>query len=331
VKLKQKKEMESLYPIAPEPEESPVAASRENTARPTLILGIIALLELVLLVVMIVVCLPYMSEKPEDPQSISRHEQAAQEELDLAPPVESVPEETEEPEPTAEPTIPPESNPYTVKDFQYDEHNYLYCLRQNSYKGVDVSAFQGDIDWQKVKASGIDFAIIRLGYRGYGKEGRMVEDEYVQDNLTEAKEAGLPIGAYFFSQALNIKEVDEEIEFMLEILGEHKLDLPIILDWEIPGAENPRTKNMDARTLTEIQRYFCETMTEKGFEPMIYFNWHQANNLYYLSELEDYDFWLAFYQDRMTFPYAVEMWQYTDQGKVPGIPTNVDLNVYIPR
>ena len=195
---------------------------------------------------------------------------------------------------------------------------------------MDISAFQGDIDWQKVKDSGIDFAIIRLGYRGYGKAGKMVEDEYVQDNLKEATEVGLPIGAYFFSQALNIKEVDEEIEFMLEILGDYKLDLPIILDWEIPGVDNPRTKKMDARTLTEMQKHLCQEMKEKGYDPMIYFNWHQAKNLYHLNELEDYEFWLAFYQDRMTFPYKVEMWQYTDQGRVPGIEGNVDLNVYMP-
>ena len=325
--LKSNQGMAPLYPIDPDAQQEEQSVFRQKQARPVWILGIIALVELVLLVAMLVVCLPYMQQQPtEDPQSVSRHEEAAQEEPMIP---EELPQE-EEPEETTEPTIPPEANPYTVKDFQYDENNYLYCLRQPSYKGVDVSAFQGDIDWQQVKDSGIDFAIIRLGYRGYGKAGKMVEDEYVQDNLTEAKEVGLPIGAYFFSQALNIQEVDEEIDFMLEILGDHKLDLPIILDWEIPGVENPRTKNMDARTLTEIQRYFCQKMTEKGYDPMIYFNWHQAKNLYYLSELEDYDFWLAFYQDRMTFPYKVEMWQYTDQGKVPGIPANVDLNVYIP-
>jgi GH25 family lysozyme M1 (1,4-beta-N-acetylmuramidase) len=117
---------------------------------------------------------------------------------------------------------------------------------------------------------------------------------------------------------------------MLEILGEYQLDLPIILDWEIPGAENPRTKNMDARTLTEIQKYFCQVMTEKGYDPMIYFNWHQAKNLYYLSELEDYDFWLASYTDRMNFPYKVKMWQYTESGSIPGIDTPCDFNVYFP-
>ena len=338
MKLKQRSGMEPLYPIYPETEQPQQAPEYKKTgSRPVLILGLIALLELIVLVVLLVVCLPHIQSWMQRPQSPPRQEPTALLLIPEAddPQAQMQPEQETEPEPepeeeTTEPTIPPEANPYTVKDFQYDSHNYLYCLRQDSYKGVDVSAFQGDIDWQKVRASGIDFAIIRLGYRGYGKEGKLVEDEYVQDNLLEATEAGLPIGAYFFSQALNIKEVDEEIEFMLKILGDYKLDLPIILDWEIPGVEKPRTKNMDARTLTEIQKYFCQVMTEKGYTPMIYFNWHQANNLYYLSELEDYDFWLAFYQDRMTFPYKVEMWQYTDQGRVPGIPNNVDLNVYIP-
>lgn len=301
---------------------------KKRTVRAEWILAVVAVLCAAALAAMVVLCLPYMGPGEEDPQSASRHEQATQDQMAD---VSEDPDSTEpQSQPESEPTIPPEANPYTVKDFQYDQNNYLRCLRQDSYAGVDVSAFQGDIDWTKVKASGIDFAIIRLGYRGYGKAGRMVEDEYAQDNLKEATEVGLPIGAYFFSQALTIEEVDQEIEFMLEILGDYKLDLPIILDWEIPGVENPRTKNMDAITLTELQRYYCQVMTEKGFQPMVYFNWHQSRTLLKLSELEDYPFWLALYQDRMTYPWHVEMWQYTDQGRVPGIEGNVDLNVYMP-
>ena len=301
---------------------------KKRTVRAEWILAVVAVLCAAALAAMVVLCIPYMGPGEEDPQSASRHEQATQDQMAD---VSEDPDSTEpQSQPESEPTIPPETNPYTVKDFQYDQNNYLRCLRQDSYAGVDVSAFQGDIDWTKVKASGIDFAIIRLGYRGYGKAGRMVEDEYAQDNLKEATEVGLPIGAYFFSQALTIEEVDQEIEFMLEILGDYKLDLPIILDWEIPGVENPRTKNMDAITLTELQRYYCQVMTEKGFQPMVYFNWHQSRTLLKLSELEDYPFWLALYQDRMTYPWHVEMWQYTDQGRVPGIEGNVDLNVYMP-
>ena len=150
-----------------------------------------------------------------------------------APEPETEPEETE---PTAEPTVPPDPNPYGRLDFQYNKHNYLTCLRTDSYSGVDVSAFQGDIDWKKVARSGIDFAIIRLGYRGYGS-GKLVEDEYAKKNLAGATEAGLPIGAYFFSQALSMDEANQEIEYMLNILGDYRLDMPIILDWEIPASD----------------------------------------------------------------------------------------------
>lgn len=237
-----------------------------------------------------------------------------------------------EPAETTEPTIPPEANPFDQYDFQYSKHNYLKCLKQQSYTGVDVSAFQHDIDWAKVKAADIDFAIIRLGYRGYGAKGTLVVDEYVQQNLAGATSVGLPIGAYFFSQATSLDEVREEIDFMLEILGDYQLQYPIILDWEIPYVEGgaPRTQNVDRRTLTEMQKYFCYEMASKGFDPMVYFNWTQASKLLYLNELEEFPFWLALYQDRMTFPYRVEMWQYTSQGRVPGIEGDVDLNLYIP-
>ena len=131
---------------------------------------------------------------------------------------------------------------------------------------------------------------------------------------------------YSFSR----KETDEEIQFMLNMLAGVDLDMPLVLDWEIP-AEDARTKNMDARTLTDIQLHFCGQMKKMGFQPMVYFNWHQSENLYYLSELEDYPFWLALYQDRMTYPWKVEMWQWTSSGKVPGIQGNVDINVFMPH
>lgn len=299
--------------------------------KPVQIMVIIALFAAALLIALLALCWPFITAPDEDPDLLDGRHQAA-----TVPtvPVTAAPAETTEAtypaetEETVPPTIPPEPNPYGRLDFQYNRHNYLYCLRSDSFEGVDVSAFQGDIDWVQVKKSGIDFAMIRLGYRGYGT-GKLVEDEYARQNLRGAAEAGLAVGAYFYSQALNIDEVNDEIIFMLEVLDNRALDMPIVLDWEIPTAD-ARTANMDARTLTDIQKHFCEKMTELGYKPMIYFNWHQSSNLYYLSELEDYEFWLALYQDRMSYPWKVEMWQYTDQGRVPGIYGNVDLNVYIP-
>lgn len=321
--LKQPEEKEAIYP-----EEEEVIVSlrtRSRRVRPEIIMGIVAVLAAVLLAVTVFASLPYMVRN-EDPEALKEN-YIPQTESEQAPILEPTVSETE-PE---NPTIPPDRNPYNRYDFQYNRHNYLLLQNVESYPGVDVSQHQGEIDWVAVKQSGIDFALIRLGYRGYGS-GKLVEDEYARKNLQEAKAAGLKIGAYFFSQALNIQETDEEIQFLLNILAETEaeLDMPIILDWEIP-ASDARTKNMDARTLTDIQLHFCGQMKKMGFTPMIYFNWHQSENLYYLSELEEYPFWLALYQDRMTYPWRVEMWQWTESGKVPGINGNADINVYMPH
>ncbi len=309
----------------PEPEERTAALPRRKPIRPELIMGIIAAAAAVLLMVTIVLSIPYFGGEDEDPEALAdRHSAARATEAIQETILEPTVSETE-PE---NPTIPPDPNPYDRYDFQYNRKNYLLLQNLPSSAGVDVSAYQGDIDWKAVKNSGIEFAIIRLGYRGY-ESGKLVEDTYAKKNLEGAREAGLKVGAYFFSQALTVKEVDEEIKFMLGILGETYLDMPIVLDWEIP-ASSARTANMDARTLTDLQLHFCGQMKEKGYQPMVYFNWHQSENLYYLSELEDYPFWLALYQDRMTYPWKVEMWQWTSSGKVPGINGNVDINVFMP-
>ena len=277
------------------PEEEAVINSlrtRQRGIRPEIIMGIVAIIAAVLLAVVFVFSMPYMfrDEDPETAKLENVRQTEPEEHVILEPTISET-----EPE---NPTIPPDRNPYNRYDFQYNRNNYLLLQNVDSSPGVDVSAHQGPIDWQAVKNSGIEFAIIRLGYRGYGS-GKLVEDEYAKQNLQAAKEAGLKIGAYFFSQALDIKEADEEIQFMLNMLADVYLDMPIVLDWEIP-AEDARTKDMDARTLTDIQLHFCGQMKKMGLQPMVYFNWHQSENLYYLSELEDYPFWLALYQDRMT-------------------------------
>ena len=316
----------------PEDEDMPTleevisAAKKKRSIRVEWIMAAIAVLCAVVLGVVLVLSLPYMKTPDEDPDALPDRHAAA---VELTEPTrETILEPTISETEAANPTIPPERNPYDRYDFQYNRKNYLLLQNVKSYAGVDVSAYQGDIDWARVRQSGIDFAIIRLGYRGY-ESGKLVEDKYARENLKEAKEAGLRVGAYFFSQALSIKETDQEIDYMLDILGDAELDMPVVLDWEIPAAD-ARTANMDARTLTDIQRHFCGQMRKKGYTPMIYFNWHQSENLYYLSELEEAPFWLALYQDRMTYPWRVEMWQWTDKGEVPGIAGPVDLNVYMP-
>ena len=291
-------------------------------------MGIIAAFAAVLVLILVLLCRPLFQSdvtEDEDPQALQEYHQNNFEALQVTERPEEAP--TEETAPL-ETTIPPDRNPYSQYDFQYGRHNYLYLQNVESFAGVDVSAYQGQIDWKKVKNSGIDFAMIRLGYRGY-ESGKLTEDKYAKENLQGAWDAGLRVGVYFFSQALNIREVDEEIDFILKILGDFEPNMPVVLDWEIP-ANTARTRNMDSRTLTDIQRHFCGQMRDQGYQPMIYFNWHQSEHLYVLHELEDYPFWLALYQDRMTYPWKVEMWQYSCTGRVPGISGDVDLNVYMP-
>ena len=278
--------------------------------RPEWILLIIAGVIGVALLVIALISLPYMrSQEPP------------------APPKPAVTQPATEPptEPTEPPLLDIPLNPYGGNDFQYDG-DYLRCLRTETAPGVDVSAFQGQIDWEKVADSGIEFAIIRLGYRGYGKAGTLVEDEYARANLEGAIAAGLEVGAYFFSQAVNTQEVAEEVAFMLEILKDYELTMPVVFDWEYVS-ETARTANVDKRTLTDCTLEFCRLMEEAGYEPMIYFNSYQSRYMMHLDELEQYPFWLALYTDRMFYPYKVDMWQYTCTGRVPGIQGDVDINV----
>lgn len=243
------------------------------------------------------------------------------------------PEPTEAPTetPTEEPTDPgfvypvlnlPE-NPYTEEDFDYEDR-FLTCTAGPCLLGVDVSSWQYDIAWPLVKAAGIDFAMIRLAWRG-STEGGMDEDSYARINYQGAKDAGLKVGGYFFSQATNAEEAVEEAEFILKMAEDMEFDLPIVFDWEQTGG---RTAEMDPRTLTDCAKAFCQTIEEGGLEAMVYFNVYFACNEIYLEELTDYQFWLAMYNSKMDFPYKIDMWQHTDHGSVPGIEGAVDLNIY---
>jgi GH25 family lysozyme M1 (1,4-beta-N-acetylmuramidase) len=288
--------------------------------RPELILLIIAILSATLLVVTVVLSLPYMlQERKEDPSvvpgSLVQYPQPTEEE-------ETVP-------PTDPAQRPPLANPYDRNDFQYID-NYLKLQYGDSITAIDVSAYQEDIDWQKVADSGVEMAMIRAAFRGWGEKGVIKVDEYVHKNLQGADEVGLTVGVYFFSQATSIEEVDEEIDILLDIIKDHNITGYVVFDWEYVS-EEARTADMDARTLTDCSLHFCKRVEEAGYEPMVYFNAYQGINLLELEELKAYDFWLARYTDRMNFPYRVRMWQYTDSGKVPGIKGKVDINVFFPE
>ena len=245
------------------------------------------------------------------------------------------------PDPTTEPTSqtrppetteatlpPPEENPYGPVDFDVvDEQTKEITLNSgNAVKGIDVSEWQGSINWDKVKESGVEYVIIRVGARGTVKD-TVFADANAQDYYEGAKEAGLKVGAYFFSQSITVEEAIAEAEFTLEQIEDWEVDMPVVYDWEYVD-QYARTAKVSDRMLTDMAKAFCDTVAEAGYQPMIYFGRSQSMDMLILEELVDYPFWLAMYTTIMDYPYRIDMWQYTDEGSVPGISGNVDLNLW---
>lgn len=192
--------------------------------------------------------------------------------------------------------------------------------------GIDVSAYQGEINWQKVKASGVDFAMIRLGYRGY-TVGSINLDSCFERNIQGALAAGLDVGVYFFSQAVSVEEAIEEARFVLSYIKGYGLTYPVVFDWEALGKTEARTYGLDTETLCQCANAFCGMMADEGYMPMIYFTSYIGYVKYDLSKVLDYEFWYAQYSDKPSFYYDYQMWQYTSGGTVDGISGNVDMNI----
>ena len=215
-------------------------------------------------------------------------------------------------------------NPYAPSDFAILD-GYVTCTAGPTRRGIDVSEHQGEIDWEAVRAAGFDFAFIRIGYRGY-TVGTIRPDDRARENLAGAKAAGLDVGVYFYAQAVSPEEASEEARWCLDFLNGESLDLPVVYDWEWVDA-SARTGAMDKATLTECVLVFCEAIENGGYESMIYFNNHISQDLLDLQALQDYPFWLAQYRDQMDYPYQVDLWQYTEEGTVPGIKGDVDIDL----
>ena len=196
-----------------------------------------------------------------------------------------------------------------------------------STEGIDVSAYSGDIDWKKVKDSGIDFAMIRVGGRGYGESGEMYTDERALEYINGAKAEGIKVGAYFFSQAINTEEAIEEADYVKSVLGDIKLDYPVAYDWEIIKDDDARTDNVSASQATECARAFCDRVKELGYTPILYSPSRELYFKYDLSRLADIDIWYCEYANVPTFYYEFSMWQYSATGTIDGIEGAVDLNV----
>lgn len=219
-------------------------------------------------------------------------------------------------------------NRYDPQAFTQEENGWI-TYEKNGRKaltGIDVSVYQGDIDWEAVAQSGVEFAIIRLGYRGYS-QGAIQLDRNFEQNMRGALEAGLDVGVYFFSQATTVLEAEEEADFVLENLRGYPITFPVVFDWEFVTADQARTHEMEGEALTDCALAFCELVATAGYTPMVYFNQDIGYFYYQLDELDQYPFWLAEYDSKPDFFYDFEIWQYTHTGTVPGIQGSVDLNL----
>ena len=199
--------------------------------------------------------------------------------------------------------------------------------RTTTMQGIDVSYYQGDIDWNKVAASGIEFAIIRMGYRELGAAGVLATDKKFAEYMEGAAAAGLKVGVYFFSQAVNVKEAEEEAAYVLNAIKGYDVTFPVVFDWEVISSKETRTQDVPGETLTEMAKAFCEKVTEAGYEPMVYLNQSQGMLEYDMSEIDSYGLWYAQYGDEPGFYYDFDIWQYSEEGQVDGIEGNVDLNL----
>ena len=195
----------------------------------------------------------------------------------------------------------------------------------NSRVGIDVSKWNGDIDWDRVKNAGVEFAIIRAGYRG-STTGGLVEDSCFAANMRGAAASGMPVGVYFFTQAVNEVEAVEEASAVLELIREYELEYPVFIDTEGAGG-NGRADNLDPETRTLVCEAFCRTIANAGYTAGVYASRNWYNNNLHTQKLENYCIWLAEYRSAPLYQGYYHMWQYTSKGAVDGIAGNVDMNI----
>lgn len=206
------------------------------------------------------------------------------------------------------------------------EYQYLQDGNVVSHKGIDVSRHQGEIDWNLVAQDGVEFAFIRVGYRGYGT-GKLVEDEYFEDNIKGAATAGIKVGVYFYSQAINEEEVREEADFVLEKIAPYQIDCPVVFDVERVSDSDGRMNALTVEERTLLTEIFCQVIENAGYRPMIYHNTEMGVMMLEIGNLENYDKWFAAYSDVFYYPYDHKIWQYSQKGSVQGIQGDVDLNI----
>lgn len=213
-----------------------------------------------------------------------------------------------------------------LTDADKTEIKKLQNTTGNSRVGIDVSKWNGEIDWDRVRNAGVEFAIVRAGYRG-SVTGSLVEDPCFAANMKGAAASGVPVGVYFFTQAVNEVEAVEEASVVLQLVKEYSLDYPIFIDTEGAGG-NGRADGLDAETRTLVCEAFCRTIENAGYKAGVYGSRNWYNNNLYTDRLDnDYCIWLAEYRSVPLYQGYYQIWQYTSKGKVDGIDGNVDMNI----
>ena len=225
---------------------------------------------------------------------------------------------------------PVAANGYRGEAYALDDRGYLSYSAGPFTRGVDVSAHQKEVDWRRVAATGMDFAMVRAGYRGY-TSGGIVKDAWFDANMRGALANGLQVGVYFFSQALTPREAEEEARQLLEWIRDYPVTYPVVFDWEEQDKEGSRTQGTDGNTVTACALAFCKVIEDAGYLPMTYGSPRKVySGGIQLEYLQDYPFWLAHYTKDTaptSFRYNYQMWQYSSTGQVDGIEGNVDLNI----
>jgi lysozyme len=222
-------------------------------------------------------------------------------------------------------------SPYDFAGFTYDANGRLTYSENGivmSKTGIDVSEYQGDIDWQAVAGDGISFAFVRVGSRG-NTDGLLYVDSCFDQNIDGAAAARLQVGTYFYSQAVTIEEAQEEADLVLSELAGRRLDLPVVFDYELDLGSYTRAGSVDTETLTQIALAFCKRIEAAGYKTMIYGNSSDVSR-FNLDELGNRAIWYAEYDDatpNAQFDFAI--WQYTSSGVVEGIDAAVDMDMLV--
>lgn len=231
---------------------------------------------------------------------------------------------------TIDPAV--KKNKYDKDAFKIKQNKVYYIgdKRYSSRLGLDISKHNGSPNWWKLRGWGLDFVILRIGYMGY-ESGAIMLDERFRKNYKGAKDAGFDIGVYFFSQAINEKEANDEADFVLGELGGRELALPVVYDPEsIAWNKKARTKGLGRDVFTRTTKVFCERIKEAGYEPMVYCNMIWQDEMLDMAQLNDYKIWYSDYEPKPQSPYHWDFWQYTDEANIPGAATRkTDLNIWL--